>query len=272
MANDPLIITCAVTGAELSKTDHPDLPVTPDEIALSAAHAVEAGASIIHLHVRDEKGMPTQRKDVFASVTRKIRKACNCIIQYSTGGAAGTPLQDRIAPVSLKPDMATLSMGTVNFGADIFENSENTILSVYKEIRKYECMPELEIFDVGMIDTVNRFLVKGLLAEPFHVNFVMGVPGGIAGEAKRLLMLKDILKPGQTWTVSGIGKCQLNLATHAMALGGHVRVGFEDNIYYRKGELAVSNAQFVERIARIAKELDRNIATVKDTRNILGIQ
>lgn len=270
MTHDPLIITCAVTGAELSKSDHPGLPVSPDEIAQSASEAVAAGASIIHLHVRDEKGLPTQRKDIFSEVTRKIKKAAACIVQYSTGGAAGTPIDERIAPLSLKPEMATLSMGTLNFGTEIFENSEKTILAIYQEIRKAGTMPELEIFDAGMIDTVIRFLKKGFLSNPFHVNLVMGVPGGIEGDMKRLLLLTELLPPGQTWSVSGIGKCQLPLAIQAMTLGGHVRVGFEDNIYYRKGELATSNAQFVERIARIAKEMDRKVATVKEARKILG--
>ena len=271
MNNEPLIITCAVTGAELSKARHPGLPVSPDEIAIAAQGAVEAGAAIIHLHVRDEAGRPTQRTDVFLETTQKIKARTDCIVQYSTGGAAGTPLEARIAPLSLKPEMATLSMGTLNFGEEIFENTEKIILAIGQAIREAGALPELEIFDAGMMDTMHRFLHKGLLAQPFHVNLVMGVPGGIGGDLKRLLLLIELLPAGQRWTVSGIGGCQLPLAVHAMALGGHVRVGYEDNIYYRKGELARSNAQFVGRIARIAGEMDRKIATVQAARKMLGI-
>ena len=132
-------------------------------------------------------------------------------------------------------------------------------------------MLELEIFDYGMMDTVDRFLKKGFIPEKFHVDFVLGVPGGMSGEIKNLVLLKDRLRPGQTWTVAGLGRFQLLLSAHAIAMGGHVRVGIEDNIYYRKGELAKSNAQLVERVVRIAKELDRPVATVEQAKQILGL-
>jgi 3-keto-5-aminohexanoate cleavage enzyme len=270
MAN-PLIITCAAVGAELSKEDYPRLPTTPEEIAESARGAVEAGASIIHLHVRDEEGEPTQRVDVFAEVTEKIRERCECIIQYSTGGAVGTPLDHRCAPLKLKPDMATLSMGTMNFGPDIFENTETTIRAISEAIQTNGVMPELEIFDYGMMDTVDRFLDKGLIPEKFHVDFVLGVPGGMSGEIKNLILLAERLRFGQTWTVAGLGRFQLPLSAHAIAMGGHVRVGIEDNIYYRKGELVRSNAQLVERVVRVAEELDRAVAGIKEARSMLGL-
>ena len=268
---DPLIITCAAVGAELSKEDDPYLPTTPEEIAESARGAVEAGASIIHLHVRDEEGNPTQRVDVFAEVTEKIRERCECIIQYSTGGAVGTPLDQRCAPLKLKPDMATLSMGTMNFGADIFENSETTIRAISVAIQENGIMPELEIFDYGMMDTVDRFLDRGFLPEKFHVDFVLGVPGGMSGEIKNLVLLKERLEAGQTWTAAGVGRFQLPLSVHAIAMGGHVRVGIEDNVYYRKGELAQSNAQLVERVVRVTKELDRAVASVQEAKQMLGL-
>ena len=268
---NPLIISCAVVGAELTKKDYPHLPTTPEEIAEAARGAVEAGASIIHLHVRDEQGKPSQRVDIFQDVTQKIRERCPCIIQYSTGGAVGTPLDQRCAPLRLKPDMATLSMGTMNFGPHIFENSEETIRTIAKAIQEKGVMPELEIYDYGMMDTVDGFLKKGLISEEFHVNFVLGVPGGMGGEIRNLVLLKDRLQPGQTWTVAGVGRFQLPLSAHAMAMGGHVRVGIEDNIYFRKGELAKSNAQLVERAVRMARELDRPVATVDQAREILGL-
>jgi 3-keto-5-aminohexanoate cleavage enzyme len=271
MQNNPMMITCAVVGAELTKEDYPYLSITPEEIADSARGAVGAGASIIHLHVRDEQGKPSQRVDIFREVTEKIRQRCECIIQYSTGGAVGTPLDDRCAPLKLKPDMATLSMGTMNFGPDIFENTEKTICTIAEAIQENGVMPELEIFDYGMMDTVDRFLKKDVIPEKFHVDFVLGVPGGMSGEVKDLILLKERLRPGQSWTVAGLGRFQLPLSAHAIAMGGHVRVGIEDNIYYRKGELAKSNAQLVERVVRIAKELDRAIANVQQTREILGV-
>ena len=271
MTNNALIITCAVVGAELSKEDYPYLPTTPEEIAEAAIGAVEAGAIIIHLHVRDEQGKPSQRVDIFEEVTKKIRQRCECILQYSTGGAVGTPLDERCSPLKLKPDMATLSMGTINFGPDIFENTEMTIRTISKAIQENGVMPELEIFDYGMMNTVDRFLNKGFIPEKFHIDFVLGVPGGMSGEIKNLVLLKDRLRPGQTWTVAGSGRFELPLSAHAIAMGGHVRVGIEDNIYYRKGELTKSNAQLVDRVVRIAKELDRPVATVKQTKAILGL-
>jgi 3-keto-5-aminohexanoate cleavage enzyme len=143
--------------------------------------------------------------------------------------------------------------------------------TIAEAIQENGVMPELEIFDYGMMETVDRFLKKGFIPEKFHVDFVLGVPGGMSGEIKNLILLKDRLSPGQTWTVAGLGRFQLPLSVHAIAMGGHVRVGIEDNIYYRKGELAKSNAQLVERVVRIAKELDRPVATVQQARDMLGL-
>ncbi|MDY6854643.1 MAG: 3-keto-5-aminohexanoate cleavage protein [Thermodesulfobacteriota bacterium] len=271
MSNNPLVITCALIGAELTREDTPYLCLTPDELAQSAQMAVKAGACIIHLHVRDEQGMPSQRTDIFKEVSEKIKARCDCILQYSTGGAVGTPLAQRCAPLKLKPEMATLSMGTMNFGPDIFENPEETIKTIADTIKKNSIMPELEIFDLGMLDTTFRYMKKGLIPERFHINFVLGVPGGLSGDIRNLVILVDRLKSNQTWSVAGIGRFQLPLAIHALAMGGHVRVGFEDNIYYHKEELAKSNPQLIDRIIRIAREFGRPIATVKQTRRILGL-
>jgi len=269
MENKPLIITCAVIGAELTKANSPYLPLTPDEIAQSAIEAVQAGATVIHLHVRDEEGRPSQRIDLFEKISNTIRSQCDCILQYSTGGAVGTPLVERVAPLELKPEMATLSMGTMNFGKDIFENSEGTICSIYAAMQKHGIMPELEIFDCGMLDTASRFMQKKLIADKFHIDFVLGVPGGMSGNLANLIFLVNRLKSEQTWSVAGIGKHQLELSTHAILMGGHVRVGFEDNIYYKKGELAKSNADFVSRIVRIASELNRPVASLEQARSLL---
>ena len=271
MSDTPLIITCPIVGAELTREVYPYLPITPEEIADAVQGAVEAGASIIHLHVRDEQGEPTQRTDIFETVTKKIRDRCDCILQYSTGGAVGTPLEERCGPLKLKPDMATLSMGTMNFGPDIYENTEHTIRMISGIIQENGIMPELEIFDYGMMETVERFERKGLLPERYHIDFVLGVPGGMTGDVRNLIFLRDRLKPGQIWTVAGVGRYQLPLSTHAIAMGGHVRVGIEDNIYYRKDEPATSSAQLIERVVRIAKELGRAVADVEETRKLLSL-
>jgi 3-keto-5-aminohexanoate cleavage enzyme len=271
MDRAPLIITCAVVGAELTREDYPFLPLTPDEIAGSALAAYRAGASIIHLHVRDENGNPTQRVDIFKEVSDRISSECDAILQYSTGGAVGTPVAERYAPLSLKPHMASLSMGSINFGSELFENTEETIRLIAKNISENGSMPELEIFDFGMLESVGRYAAKGILPERYHVNFVLGVPGGMKGTVKNLVYLVNELEDQQAWTVSGIGKCQLPLCVHAIAMGGHVRLGVEDNIYYRKGELARSNAQLIDRIVRIAREMDRHVADPQTARRILGI-
>ncbi|MBL6989249.1 MAG: 3-keto-5-aminohexanoate cleavage protein [Bacteriovoracaceae bacterium] len=271
MKDNSLIITCAILGAEVTKDVYPHLLTTPTDLAVEAAKAVEAGASIIHLHVRDEHGAPSQSVDVFKEVTSQIKSRCDCIIQYSTGGAVGTSLNERCAPLILKPDMATLSMGTMNFGSAVFENDELTIKTIAKSIQEHGVVPELEIFDFGMIETAKSYLKKGFIPKKFHVDFVLGVPGGMSGSIKNLTMLVDEIPSEQTWTAAGIGRFELPLTAHAIAMGGHVRVGIEDNLYYRKGELAVSNAQLVQRVVRIAKELERPIASVATARKILGL-
>jgi len=188
MKMDPLIISCPIVGAELTRKEYPRLPLTPDELADAAAGAVTAGATIIHLHVRDEAGKPTQRVDVFETVTRKIRDRCDCILQYSTGGAVGTPLSERCAPLALKPEMATLSMGTCNFGEEIYENLPETIREISRVIRENNIVPELEIFDYGMMETVERFRKSGVLPDKFHVDFVLGISGAMGGDIRNLLL------------------------------------------------------------------------------------
>jgi len=272
MANNPLIITCALVGAEQTRETYPHLPLTPDEIAIAAEEAVAAGATILHLHVRDAAGRPSQQVEIFAEVSEKIRRRCDCILQYSTGGAVGTPLAERCAPLQLRPEMATLSMGTMNFGAEIYENSEATITAIAAAIKAGGITAELEIFDLGMLESVDRLAARNILPEKFHIDFVLGVPGGMAATLRNLVLLVDRLPPGQTWTVAALGRQQLPFTAHAIAMGGHVRVGIEDNIYYRKGELARSNGQLVARAVRLADELLRPVASVSEAREILGLR
>jgi 3-keto-5-aminohexanoate cleavage enzyme len=271
MSYKPLIITCAVVGAELSREDMPHLPITPKEIAQSAIAAVEAGASIIHLHVRDKQGQPSQEIALFKQVSELIKKECDCILQYSTGGAIGTAVEERCAPLQLKPEMATLSMGSMNFGDGLFENSAATIHTIAKAIQQNGVMPELEIFDAGMLESTFRYLKRGEIPAKFHIDFVLGVPGGMGGEIGDLLYLVNKLPKEQSWSVAGVGRFQLPLAAHAITIGGHVRTGFEDNIYYQKGQLATSNAQLVKRVVELANQLNRPIATPTEAREILHI-
>jgi len=267
-----LIITAALTGAEVTRAQQPALPVTPIEIAVAAEACALAGASIVHVHARHPDGSPTQDKETYRQIIDAIKARCDVIVQVSTGGAVGMTPQERLAPVTLLPEMATLSMGSVNFGGDVFMNHPADMEVFAKAMQAHGVKPELEIFDSGMLTTVNRWLKKGLLTGPIHVDFVLGIAGGMAGTPEALLYLKSQLPEGATWTVAGIGAAQLPLGTLAILLGGHVRVGFEDNVYYRKGELASSNAQLVARMARISRELDREVATPDDARRLLGIK
>ena len=180
-------------------------------------------------------------------------------------------VEERIAALELKPDMATLTLGTCNFGDDVFENSLPTVRAILDRIRKFGITPELEIFDDGMLATADALVARGLLTPPLHFDFVLGVPGAAAATAENLTHFARSIPTGCTWTVAGIGRRQTAMATMAVAMGGHVRVGFEDNIYYRKGELADSNARFVERVVRIAREVGREPASVESARRILSL-
>lgn len=268
---DPLIISCALVGAELDREIYPFLPLTPEEIAVAAQEAVEAGAAIIHLHVRDRNGHPSQDPEIFREVSELITSRCDCILQFSTGGAVGTPVEERYAPLILQPEMATLSMGTMNFGREIYENSDETIRTIADRIQQYSITPELEIFDMGMLESVGRYVDQGIISRPFHIDFVLGVPGGMGAGAENLVLLTNRLEKDQPWSVAALGRHQLPLTTMAIAMGGHVRVGIEDNIYYRKGEMVRSNAQLVARAGRIAGELERPVASVEEAREILGL-
>lgn len=269
---EKLIITVALTGAEVTREHTPHLPITPQEIADAAYEAWQAGASIAHIHVRDAEGRPSQDGELYRQAIELIREKCDIIVQPSTGGAVGMTPEERLQPVYLRPEMATLTVGTVNFGDDVFMNTPKDIEIYARTMQEHGVKPELEIFEVGMITNALRLLKKGLVSAPLHFDFVMGVPGAIAGTPENLLHLIKQIPEGSTWSVAGVGRAQLPLGTMAILFGGHVRVGFEDNIYYEKGVLATSNAQFVERIVRLAKELGREVATPNEARNILGLQ
>ena len=269
---DKLIITAALTGAEVTKELQPNLPVTPDEIAQAAYECYEAGACIVHVHARDAEGKPTQDFEVYKEIKEKIETKCNIIVQPSTGGAIWHTPDQRLQPLELKPEMSTLSCGTCNFGSDVFMNSEEYIEKFARRMKELGVKPEIEVFERGMIQNALSLLKKGLLDAPIHFDFVLGVPGACPGTPEDLLHMIRCIPEGSTWTVAGIGRAETPLAMMGIIIGGHVRVGFEDNIYYSKGILAESNAQLVERVVRMAKELGREIATPDEARELLGIK
>lgn len=268
---DKLIITACLTGAEVTREQQPNLPITPDEIAEAAYEAWKAGASIVHVHARKADGTPTQDKEVYGEIKEKIAKKCNVIFQPSTGGAVWHSKEERIQPVYLKPEMASLSTGTCNFGSDVFMNTEEYMESFAKTMQENGVKPEIEVFEKGMIDNALKLVKKGLVSMPLHFDFVLGVPGAMPGEPRDLMYLVNSIPQECTWTVAGIGRYELPLGVMAIVMGGHVRVGFEDNIFYSKGVLAESNAQLVARIARISKECGREVATPDEARKILGL-
>lgn len=268
---DKLIITAALCGAETTREDNPNLPLTVEEIATAGLEAVKAGASILHLHMRDEKGEPSQNPALFKEAMDLIERESDVILQFSTGGAVGMAIEERIGPLSLKPDMATLTTGTVNFGEEVFYNPPVYVEAFAQKMKELKIKPEIEVFEAGMIRNALYLLKKGLLEEPLHFDLVMGVPGGIGGEVRDLLYLVESLPPRSSFTVAGIGRYELPLGVMAIILGGHVRVGFEDNIFYQRGVLASSNAQLVSRMKRVSEELGRDVANPKEARSILGI-
>lgn len=273
---EPVILTAAITGAETTRKDQPNLPITPEEQAIEAKNCFEAGARVVHLHVREDDGTATQRLERFKESIEAIRKTVpEMIIQISTGGAVGEAFEKRLAPLSLKPDMGTLNAGTLNFGDDIFVNHPKDIIRLAEAFKEYNVVPEVEVYESGMIDIIAKLVNKEVIThKPLHVQFVLGVPGGMNGSPRNLMYMIEHLAiqiPDATWAVAGIGRWHIPASMVALVTGGHIRVGFEDNIYYHKGIIADSNAQLVSRIARIAHEIGRPLATPSQTREILGL-
>ncbi|NLA79264.1 MAG: 3-keto-5-aminohexanoate cleavage protein [Chloroflexi bacterium] len=271
--SNKVIITAAISGAEVTKEMNPAVPYTLEEYVREAKSAYEAGAAIIHLHARWDDGTPTQDRERFRVLIDAIQEACpDVIIQPSTGGATGMTAEERLQPTELNPEMATLDCGTLNFGGDeIFVNTENMIIEFAARMKERGIKPELECFDKSHIDMALRLVRKGHIPTPLHFDLVLGVNGGATGTPRDLLFLVESLPEGATWTVAGVGRAQLPLSVMAMVMGGHVRVGFEDNLMYSRGVLGESNGQFVERVVRIAKELGLEIATPDEAREILSM-
>jgi 3-keto-5-aminohexanoate cleavage enzyme len=271
---DKLIITVGISGSRISKKQTPYIPITPEEIAQSGIEAWRAGASILHIHVRDKNtGLGTQDVNIFKEVVHRLRSETDAILCLTTSGIPGRnlPIEERLGPLSLDPEMVSFDAGSINIGENVLLCPPEFLDALAKETLAKGIKPELEVFEVGMVYNCLRYLERGLLDTPLHFQFVLGVPGGMPATVKSLLHLSEIIPEGSTWSVIGIGANQLPMAMLGMAMGGHVRTGLEDNIYYSKGVLAKSNAELVERIARIAKEFGRELAVPSEASRILKI-
>ena len=272
---EKLIITAAITGSRITRDITPHIPITPAEIVQSAYECWQEGASIVHIHVRDPNtGQGTQDVDVFRQVVEPLRENTDLILCLTTSGIPGRnlPTEDRIAPVDLKPELASFDAGSINLGGTVFINSPEFLDRAAEKMKETGVKPEIEIFDLGMIITSLRMRDQGKLDEPLHFQFVLGTPWGAPATPKSFLHLHEHIPANSTWSIIGIGKGNLPMFMMALALGGHIRVGLEDNIYYSKGVLAETNAQFVKRIVRISREYGRDIASPDEAREILSLK
>lgn len=273
---EKLIITAAICGAEVTQEQNPAVPYTVADIVREAKSAVDAGAAIVHLHVREDDGSPTQSRARFQECEEAIYKACpDVILIPSTGGAVGMTPDERLQSTDTTPlpEMATLDCGTCNFGDEIFDNTMPTMRAFGKRMMERGIKPEYECFEMGHLDTILTMARKGEVpGAPMQFNFVLGVPGCTPATVGNLCWLVNNIPAGSTWTVTGIGRHEFPMAAAAIAMGGNVRVGFEDNLYLSKGVLAKSNGELVAKVVRIANELGRGVATSAEAREILGLK
>ena len=273
---EKLIITAAICGAEVTKEQNPAVPYTVEEIVREAKSAVDAGAAIVHLHVREDDGTPTQSRDRFQECEEAIYKVCpNVILIPSTGGAVGMSPEERLQSTDTTPipEMATLDCGTCNFGDEIFDNTTPTMRAFGKRMMERGIKPEYECFEMGHLDTILTMARKGQVpGAPMQFNFVLGVPGCTPATVDNLCWLVKNIPAGSTWTSTGIGRHAFTLAAPTIVMGGNVRVGFEDNLYLEKGVLAKSNGELVDKVVRMAKLLGREVATSDEARVILGLK
>ncbi|MGD8505684.1 MAG: 3-keto-5-aminohexanoate cleavage protein [Candidatus Bathyarchaeota archaeon] len=270
-----VIITIAPTGSVPRKKDTPHVPTTPDEIAETAYLCEQEGASIIHVHCRDENENPTSDYAVFRETVDKIRKRTNLIVMTSTSGVAGKLDEDRAQPLRTEPDMASLTTGSLNFTGRkpsiVYVNTWETITFLAKKMLEANIKPEIEAFDVGFVRQGVKLIEQGLVLEPAHFQLVMGVDGGIPATLENLMHICHQLPPNATFSVAGIAKWQLPMNVMAVLMGGHIRVGLEDNIYYSKGKLA-RNEELVARARHLAGELQREVSSPNEARQILRLE
>lgn len=271
---DKTIITVAPTGAWPTKKDNPNVPMTPKEIAEDVYECYKAGAAIAHLHMRDDEGRGTMDKERFEETVTLIREKCDIIINLTTSGDLYATDETRQAHLkSIRPEMASYDCGSMNWQhTSVFLNTPAFLEQLGKTMQEYGIKPEIEIFDAGMIYNAQYYVKKRILKEPLHYQFVLGAAGGIAATVENLVFLKNLIPSNSTWSAFGIGKAHIPIMLATIALGGHIRVGMEDNVMFAKGQLAESNAQFVTRAANIIKESGNKVATPDEAREILGLR
>jgi uncharacterized protein (DUF849 family) len=272
---EPCIITVAITGSLPRKENNPSVPITVTEQVESTHAAFEAGASLVHLHVRNDDQSPTSNPDKFAEFKERIRKLCpGIIVQFSTGGRSGTGAEERGGMLHHQPDMASLSTGSCNFPTRIYENAPDLIQSLAEKMNRYGVKPEIEVFDLSMLYNAVNYAREGLLKAPLHVQFVLGVKNALPADRDILQFevtkLKELM-PGATWVAAGIGRHQIEVNRWCIEMGGHCRTGLEDNVRWDKNRLAKSNAELVKRVADLCSEYNRVVATPQVARQILGL-
>jgi len=272
--SDPLIITTAITGSQPTKAANPAVPVTPDEQVESTHEAFEAGSTLVHIHVRNPDESPASDPELFARVQEGVKKHCpGMIIQFSTGGR-GRDRHERGAMLYLKPDMASLATGSVNFPDKIYENPPEFVEGLAASMLKYGVKPEIEVFDVAMLYNAVKLAERGLIGVPLHVQFVLGIPNAMPAHRPLLEFLVaelETMMPEATWSGMGVARNQLVVNQWCLELGGHTRTGFEDNIRFDKDRLAKSNAELVSRVAGMAAEHGRKPATPAEARALLSL-
>ncbi len=273
MASTATMITVAPTGAELEKSAVPALPVTLEELVTTAKECGEAGAAIIHVHIRDAGARPTLDVVRLTDTVQALREATDLIVQLSTGGAVTDPYERRLAVLDAAPDGCSLTCGTVNFGDDVFMNPWPFMCELYARTQELGVVPEFELFDLGHVAALHRLLDK--YGPPFgghvHCDLVMGVPGGMAGDAATLVQAVAALPSGATWSATGIGRTSIPVMLAALAAGGHLRVGLEDTVTFSRARAVASNAELVSRAAEVADLAQRPAMPPDDARAMLGV-
>ncbi len=279
LPEDKVIVTVAQTGALVSKAQNPNVPEQSDEIAESAYDCYNEGAAVVHIHARDKDGKTTGSAAVFKEIHQKIRAKCNVIIQDSTGGGPNLTVEQRTECLEAYPEMASLNMGTMMrtlgpYAGTPFANTRGDIEAFVTRMKEFGVKPEMEVYSLTMFREVNNLIRKGLVEKPYYVDLILGMAyqGALEGDPRYLPVYLQFLPPDTLFNSLGVGAAQTPVATMGMILGGCVRVGLEDNIYYYKGELAKSNAQLVARIVRIARDLGKEPAKPEEAREILGLK
>ena len=270
-----VVVTVALTGAVTTKADNPNLPTQPKEIMESAIACANAGASAVHIHVRDDNDAASMRFDKFEETVALIKGTGNPIIlNLTSSGGQGFSWEERIRPFKLlKPELASFDAGTMNWlNSVVFMNEPEFLELCGREMIESGVKPEIEVFDIGMLNTAKYYIKKGILQEPAHFQLCLGAPGGMEATTENLVYLVNHLPENCTWSAFGIGKGSNEIMLAALALGGNVRVGLEDNVYFNAGDKAKSNEQFVERIKVIVEQLGKTIATPDEAREILGLR